>query len=79
MVFFLLFLALWSTNSYSHSGRTNADGCHTNHSNGSYHCHNAGISNADHETYCLVLNKEKRCGYAESTCKITSKEIRRLL
>lgn len=23
----------------AHSGRTNAEGCHTNHSTGDYHCH----------------------------------------
>lgn len=26
--------------SYSHSGGTDSWGCHTNHSNGDYHCHN---------------------------------------
>lgn len=27
-------------NLYAHSGGTDSSGCHTNHSNGSYHCHN---------------------------------------
>ncbi|MDO9520615.1 MAG: excalibur calcium-binding domain-containing protein [Pseudohongiella sp.] len=26
----------------SHPGRTNAEGCHNDRSNGTYHCHNAG-------------------------------------
>lgn len=29
-----------SSTGYAHSGGTNADGCHTNHQNESYHCHN---------------------------------------
>lgn len=28
----------------AHSGRTNAQGCHTNRSTGDYHCHNSGRS-----------------------------------
>ncbi|MFC6052901.1 YHYH domain-containing protein [Acinetobacter portensis] len=24
---------------FAHSGRTNSEGCHNNHKNGTYHCH----------------------------------------
>ncbi|WP_157620720.1 thermonuclease family protein [Synechococcus sp. PCC 7335] len=30
----------------AHSGRTNASGCHNNHSTGDYHCHNSGSSSS---------------------------------
>lgn len=29
-----------NTNSAKHSGGTDANGCHTNHATGIYHCHN---------------------------------------
>ncbi|RVG58487.1 YHYH domain-containing protein [Sinorhizobium meliloti] len=29
----------FATSAWAHSGGTNDQGCHTNHSNGSYHCH----------------------------------------
>ncbi|WP_348627055.1 YHYH domain-containing protein [Mesorhizobium sp. M4B.F.Ca.ET.049.02.1.2] len=28
-----------SINAYAHSGGTDANGCHTNHKTGEYHCH----------------------------------------
>jgi hypothetical protein len=31
---------LFATPALSHGGRTNADGCHNERSNGGYHCHN---------------------------------------
>ena len=34
-----LMIALSSFDTYAHSGRTNADGCHTNSKTGDYHCH----------------------------------------
>ena len=32
----------FSTFAFSHSGRTNSEGCHNDNSNGTYHCHNNG-------------------------------------
>ncbi|TMO25579.1 MULTISPECIES: YHYH domain-containing protein [unclassified Pseudoalteromonas] len=69
----LLAVALLVSSGLSaHSGRTNASGCHTNHSNGSYHCHNK--KRADKQTYCHILKGEKRCGYAYSTCQSLKKK-----
>lgn len=33
-------LAFGSLESFSHSGRTNSEGCHNNRKTGGYHCHN---------------------------------------
>lgn len=30
---------LFGSPSYAHPGRLNAEGCHTNHTTGEYHCH----------------------------------------
>lgn len=51
-----------------HPGGTNADGCHTNHKTGDYHCHGSKSPSPGHTTYCHVVNGERRCGYARSTC-----------
>ncbi|MEX1220529.1 MAG: YHYH domain-containing protein [Idiomarina sp.] len=51
-----------------HGGGTNAHGCHTNHKTGNYHCHNSKSAPTT-PTYCHVVNGEKRCGYALSTCQ----------
>lgn len=52
-----------------HSGGTNSAGCHTNHSTGDYHCHNAKPqTTVPTTTYCHLINNERRCGYALSTC-----------
>jgi hypothetical protein len=63
-------LAAFQTQSaYSHSGGTNADGCHTNRKTGDYHCHNPKPEAASGAvTYCHVVSGEKRCGYSRSTC-----------
>jgi hypothetical protein len=69
---FLIVLAaiMLCSNVFSHGGGTNANGCHTNHETGDYHCHNKKpkSSGPNSSTYCLVSNGEKRCGYAKSTC-----------
>lgn len=65
---------LFSSALDAHSGRTNSSGCHTNRSNGSYHCHNKKTTASDKQTYCHVLNDEKRCGYAYSTCQSLKKK-----
>lgn len=47
VIFFGILLILFSSlNSdiYSHSGRTNGDGCHNDYINGGYHCHNGNSS-----------------------------------
>jgi hypothetical protein len=53
---------------YSHSGGTNAEGCHTNRSTGEYHCHTPKTPAPGAITYCHVIRGERRCGYARSTC-----------
>jgi hypothetical protein len=54
--------------SFSHSGGTNAEGCHTNRKTGDYHCHTPKSPPAGSETYCHVVDGERRCGYSRSTC-----------
>ncbi|MFG1496072.1 YHYH domain-containing protein [Saccharospirillum sp. HFRX-1] len=51
-----------------HSGGTNAQGCHTNHRTGDYHCHTPKTPPANSVLYCHQINGESRCGYALSTC-----------
>ena len=62
------------TGAQAHSGGTNSAGCHTRHSDGSYHCH-AGKSSRSSSgstygtaSYCHVVNGSYRCGYAKSSC-----------
>ncbi len=56
---------------FSHGGRTNAQGCHTESKTGDYHCHTpkAPSQNSNRINYCHIINGERRCGYAESSCK----------
>ncbi|AZT84285.1 YHYH domain-containing protein [Marinobacter sp. NP-4(2019)] len=35
----LFFVVLFSVGAAAHSGGTDANGCHTNHKTGGYHCH----------------------------------------
>ena len=53
----------------SHSGGTNAAGCHTNRRTGDYHCHTPKASRPNQITYCHVVNSEYRCGYTISICR----------
>jgi hypothetical protein len=52
-----------------HSGGTNANGCHTERRTGDYHCHNSKAPVSGTATYCHVVQGERRCGYARSTCQ----------
>jgi hypothetical protein len=61
-------LALAPPTASPHPGGTNADGCHTDHRTGEYHCHRPTYASPSRETYCHVVNGEARCGYALSTC-----------
>lgn len=65
----LALMVLSAETSMSHSGGTNADGCHTNRKTGDYHCHNAKPRVPGRQTYCHVIRGERRCGYAKSTCE----------
>jgi hypothetical protein len=65
----LAIATLVSVGAYAHSGRTNAAGCHTNHKTGEYHCHSAPATAPNGPTYCHVVNGERRCGYALSSCQ----------
>ena len=40
-LFIVYAFVLFSTQVYSHSGRTNSEGCHNNRKTGGYHCHNS--------------------------------------
>jgi len=61
-------LSIPLADSYGHSGGTNAAGCHTNRKTGDYHCHTRKTPPPNKQTYCHMLNGERRCGYARSTC-----------
>ena len=61
-------LTLILSEAHSHSGGTNAQGCHTNRKTGEYHCHNRKAIPPNQITYCHVVNGERRCGYARRTC-----------
>ncbi|WP_218419795.1 YHYH domain-containing protein [Alteromonas lipotrueae] len=52
----------------SHGGGTNANGCHTNSRTGDYHCHTPKTQGS-YDSYCHVINGERRCGYAKSSCQ----------
>ena len=41
----LISVVAFNSEVYSHSGRTNGDGCHNDYVNGGYHCHNGNSSN----------------------------------
>lgn len=42
MLSIFLFLLVPVEPTFSHSGRTDSSGCHTNHQTGDYHCHSGG-------------------------------------
>ncbi|MDN4629203.1 DUF1283 domain-containing protein [Erwinia sp. PsM31] len=44
----LLICTILSTSALAHSGRTNAEGCHTNRKTGEYHCHGSSRQQADY-------------------------------
>ena len=64
----LAFCPFSATTAAAHPGGTNAEGCHTDHRTGEYHCHTPKTPMPGRETYCHVINGEHRCGYALSTC-----------
>jgi len=66
----LLVALIWSVpqQTFSHPGGTNAEGCHTDHRTGDYHCHTPKTPSPSTPTYCHVIRGERRCGYARSTC-----------
>lgn len=43
----LMLIFIFPHQSHSHSGRTNSYGCHTNHSNSVYHCHESKGNRGD--------------------------------
>jgi hypothetical protein len=65
-----LLLCVASPTTTPHSGGTNADGCHTNHRTGDYHCHNSKAPVPGAMSYCHVVHGARRCGYARSTCQL---------
>lgn len=64
----MLALTLQPQSAFPHSGGTNADGCHTDHRTGGYHCHTPKTPSAGSITYCHVINGQQRCGYSRNTC-----------
>ena len=77
---FLPILSL-SFSSFSHSGRTNSEGCHNVKKTGGYHCHGSGSSpkinnnsndSNQNDTSEIVLRKFKnRYCYDGDTCYVT--------
>ena len=57
-------LAIIAGDATAHCGRTNAAGCHTNHSTGDYHCYTPKMPSRGRANYCRVVNNEDRCGCA---------------
>ena len=51
---------LFSSFTFAHSGRTNADGCHTNKKTGEYHCHE---------------NKKNRTSRLDKKAKVKAKSV----
>lgn len=64
----VVFSAFPASPAQSHSGGTNAQGCHTDRRTGDYHCHTPKAPAPGAVTYCHVVSGERRCGYARSTC-----------
>lgn len=64
----LIFTLSLASFAFGHSGGTNAQGCHTNHRTGDYHCHTPKTPSPQRALYCHIINGESRCGYALSTC-----------
>ena len=58
----------------AHTGGANSAGCHSRHSDGSYHCHGGKSSRSSSGSaygtvsYCHVVKGSYRCGYAKSSC-----------
>ncbi|MGI2027776.1 YHYH domain-containing protein [Endozoicomonas acroporae] len=46
---------LVSSITFAHSGGTDSNGCHTNHSTNEYHCHNSKDSNSKEATTALAI------------------------
>ena len=69
IILFILF-TYFPFNALAHSGMTNYDGCHMNNSvwPAQYHCHQKKSNNIFQTKYCLNVNFNKYCGYAQSTC-----------
>lgn len=65
----LVLLVVAASPATPHSGGTNADGCHTNRSTGDYHCHRPKAPVPGAETYCHIVQGERRCGYSRSACQ----------
>jgi len=74
-LFILASATLSIADSFAHSGGTNANGCHTNHKTGNYHCHNRKTPAASLQTYCRVVNGERNCGYSYSSCNALKKKL----
>ena len=64
----LLLFGVSSDTVRSHSGGTNAAGCHTNRKTGDFHCHTAKVAPSDRALYCHRLDGGSHCGYALRTC-----------
>lgn len=61
----LISILFFSFAVHAHSGRTDASGCHTNHSTGDYHCHNPknkerSTSSEDKEDLVAFNTKTKK-------------------
>ena len=68
LIFVLSFL--YSINANSHSGNTNAGGCHMNYATAEYHCHNRKQINPYQTYYCVNHNLQQYGPYKSySSCQ----------
>lgn len=70
MITKIVLILLCSSTSWSHSGRTNASGCHNDRKNGGYHCHNSNTESRSisSEKNHQVSNNQK----SNDTCEFLS-------
>ena len=83
LFYLLLFFLIGPLDVFSHSGRTNQQGCHVNTSTNQYHCHDGPSTRFDiRENWCIVesisCGAGGCCGYSSySSCKNASDSMGR--
>ena len=81
-IFCLIFFLSLSFSSFSHSGRTNSEGCHNVKKTGGYHCHGSGSSpkinnnnnndsNENNKSEVVLRQFKDRYCYDGDTCYVT--------
>lgn len=57
-----LILLIFSTASFAHPGGRNADGCHTNHKTGDYHCHGSKADSRPRDSTSQTADRQATTG-----------------